>query len=395
MVYSATAAVHSLVLAAIRKSLYPDAMINNYEVVLVQGQSASGRYGDYWTDHDPVWVPVLPMAADNDADPVLAIVGTAFLLLLPMQIWSRTLRTATTQRRRVVLAWALLLFAGLIAALINVAYSLGFIFPQLRFCPMDREDPLPLTSPGVDDGVQDWDYMDRYRWNRTVADHFVHGNRSGPVSTACFYPCFARSSPLRDRADIYVVEWGYGEIIDTSIGIGVVVAAYVMVSLFTACSLTVASLANIACIPRNWRTLNVKSSTENIRGTWFAPALSSSGRAWRVSLRLWIFYNLVVARWLSFPIILAFVCHIEWLILTADPGAESFNLIGQWGVLAGALLVLLAAAISGVKFRALVRRIVKAFPGPVVRRHPRLRRAFFEQEFERTEFGQLQRRHSV
>lgn len=138
----------------------PDSsVLTNPETVFVQGRSETGVEEPARSD-GPVWMPVLPMAWDNDTDPVLAIVGTAFLLLLPMQIWSRTLRDAGTLRKRIVLAWALLLFAGLIAALVSVAYVYFYAFPQVRFCPMHEADALPLTSPGVPDGVEPWDGLD-------------------------------------------------------------------------------------------------------------------------------------------------------------------------------------------------------------------------------------------
>ena len=90
MTYSATAAIHALVLVSMRTKLIPSD-IANWMVVLVSG-TAGPSGGVDGTGINPLWLPVIPMAWDNDGDPVLAIVGTAFLVLLPMQIWSNTFK---------------------------------------------------------------------------------------------------------------------------------------------------------------------------------------------------------------------------------------------------------------------------------------------------------------
>lgn len=354
MVYSAAATIHAFVLVTMRTRLAPDVMVKNHEVVLVQGTSITGQE-EPARENGPVWMPVLPMAWENDADPVLAIVGAAFLLLLPMQIWSKTLKRAKAEHKRVVLAWALLLFAGLIAALVNAAYVTLVAFPQVRFCPMDRADRSPLSNPDVDEGIEAWDNKDWYRWNRTVTKHFVDGNTTGPLATVCYYPCFGTSWPLRDSSEIYVVEGWYGAASDADVGIGLLFGVYLAVGMFTASSLTVASLSNISCIRANWRPLDVKSSLHNIRDTWCSGTLSVLGKSWRISLRLWIFYNLIVARFLSPLILTGFVVTMEWYMWTADLGGESFKHVGQWSVLVGAMLVLLVAAVPAVA--SLLRRL--------------------------------------
>ncbi|KAH8904488.1 hypothetical protein BR93DRAFT_930520 [Coniochaeta sp. PMI_546] len=315
MVYSATAAIHALVLASIRTKMAPDAMLANYEVVRVEGTSPSGSAEDVYTNvAGSAWIPVLPMAWDNDDDPVVAITGCAFLLLLPMQIWSKSLEQAQLRRKGVVLAWAVLLFAGLIAGLVNEAYLSLYAFPQVRFCPMDREDALPFVNPGFEVGVPPWDYVDWYRWNRTIRDYFIDGTGPGPVGLSCFYPCFGTSWPLRDTSEIYAVQSGYGAIFDGDVGYGLLFVVYVLVGASSVSSLTVALLLHLPHIRDNWRPLGIRSSFDNLKAAWRSTFLSPWGRAWRAVLRLWIMWNLFVAKVLAPIIIIEFVVTFEWII---------------------------------------------------------------------------------
>jgi hypothetical protein len=123
MVYSSSAAVHAVVLAAIRRQMVPKYVTDNWQAVLVAGTTKTGLLETASTAwNSPVWLPVLPMSWDSDGDPVLNIVGSTFLLLLPMQIWSRTFEQAGLVQKRVVFTWGLLLLMGLISALVNEAY---------------------------------------------------------------------------------------------------------------------------------------------------------------------------------------------------------------------------------------------------------------------------------
>ena len=254
---------------------------------------------------------------------------------------------------------------------------------------------MPLTSPGVDDGVEPWDNLDRYRWNRTVTNHFVHGSKSDPTTTDCFYPCFGTSWPLRSNSEIYVVDWSVGYLIETNVGLGALVTAYVLVSVFTASSLTIASLVDIPSIPKNWRPLDIPSSIENIRRTWSATEMHLWDKMWRSCLRLWIPYNLVVARVLSPIVIATFIITIEWVIWNADPGGESFEHVGQWGVLVGAVLVLLAATVPWLVSRLFGSRFMGAYVWPVLKRIPFVRRHLLTlRKFREPDLGPIQRRRS-
>ena len=156
MTYSATAAIHALVLVSIRTKLIPSD-IANWMVVLVSG--TAGPSGEFdGTGNDPLWLPVIPMAWDNDGDPVLAIVGTAFLVLLPMQIWSNTFKQSRT--KSVLYLWSGTLLMGTLCALVNAAYVDVAAFTQLRFCPPGINDTIPLTNGGIDNVGMNWAQAD-------------------------------------------------------------------------------------------------------------------------------------------------------------------------------------------------------------------------------------------
>lgn len=124
MTLSSAAAFHGIILAAIRRDMAPSYLFENRfsEVVQVDGPTFANHMTDglfYNNITHESWLPILPMVRDHDGSAVLAIVGAAFLVLLPMQVWSSTLREAGIARTLVGL-WSCLLLSGLISALIYV-----------------------------------------------------------------------------------------------------------------------------------------------------------------------------------------------------------------------------------------------------------------------------------
>ena len=70
--------------------------------ILVNGTTATG-YNDT-TGDSPLWLPIIPMAWDNGADPVLSVVGTALLAVLPMQVWCTTFKDS--EAKTVLFLWS-------------------------------------------------------------------------------------------------------------------------------------------------------------------------------------------------------------------------------------------------------------------------------------------------
>ena len=73
------------------------------------------------TGDSPLWLTIISMAWDNDTDPVLSVVGTALLAVLPMQLWSTTFKGS--EAKTVLFLWSGLLFIGTVSALISASYE--------------------------------------------------------------------------------------------------------------------------------------------------------------------------------------------------------------------------------------------------------------------------------
>ncbi|KAM3528808.1 hypothetical protein NHJ13051_002209, partial [Beauveria bassiana] len=99
MVYSATTAIHAVILASIhtRLMLGIDPEAKDYEIVRVGDSLFPAKH---------------------------SLVGLAFLVLLPMQIWSLTLRESLRESsvKLLLSLWVVFLFAGALCALVAEAY---------------------------------------------------------------------------------------------------------------------------------------------------------------------------------------------------------------------------------------------------------------------------------
>ena len=96
ILYSSAAAIHAIVAAvAVLTQLITRlaAIRENYKVVLIDGASQTD-YLEQGSAGGSLWLSVIPMVYEADANAILAIVGFAFLCLLSMQARSRTLRDA-------------------------------------------------------------------------------------------------------------------------------------------------------------------------------------------------------------------------------------------------------------------------------------------------------------
>ncbi|KAM3557850.1 hypothetical protein MY1884_004300 [Beauveria asiatica] len=220
MVYSTTTAIHSVVLATIRTRLVLgiDPKADNYELVRVQSLSGPAQALSYdeaaAAGDNALWMPVVPMAWDADADPVLAIVGFTFLVLLPMQIWSLTLRESMREPgvKLLLSLWGVFLFAGSLCTLVAEAYTVG--------------------------GT--WDGQDRYHWNRTVRAHFVDKSDTRLLRNMRIYPCFDNAWPLRDVTEIKVLPGHFGSLAEGNTFWSALVAMYFLFGATSVANLSIA-----------------------------------------------------------------------------------------------------------------------------------------------------------
>lgn len=356
MLYSGTAAVHAVALAAVRTKLMPPNWRHNYEVVLVDGYSSGGiaKFNEY--PHISVvqnqiwelWMPVLPMAWDLDVDPVLAIVGAAFFVLLPMHIWSQNLRQ--TRDRPIVIAWGVLLFIGMACALAAHYHSEFWPFTQLRFCPIGQQDELPLQNDGSQTYIDKWDGIDRYRWNKTVENYFINKSEPAYIGNKCMYPCFDMQRwPLRDPTDIKATVPSDSEpkFFGTDVWFFLLIAVFMLVCSTTISGLTIAALPYF---PRSWTFSGHRTylDTRTNQPLEFAAGLLQRIKSIRkndtasVWMRAWytilLGYFLMIYYYTYFvsPLaLLFFLIIMEWLIWETDTGWETFRHVGQWSAIVG------------------------------------------------------------
>ena len=377
MTYSATAAVHAVVLVAIRTKMVPQHVMDKWFSVLAAGSTKSGVRDI--SDPNALWLPIVPMAWDNDGDPVLAIVGTAFLVLLPMQLWSSTFKRS--EAKTVLVMWSALLFVGTVCALINAAYVNLWAFPQLRFCPPGLNDTFPFTNNGPSISDVPLDLVDTYYWNRTVYNYFKGSDEQ--LSSICIYPCFSSSWPLRDATEITVLSHSTGGLFDSNTGWWILIAVYAVVCSSCISSLTVfaidssnrsSSLLNswisgisgrtlgllrpiykrtvskplfAASILCSWRKPNTQPETESEKWlTYVANRMRRQREVLASARRLYFQIVSFYARLVSPIALLFFVTWIEWFILVNDPGGETIRHVGQWGALVAFLIIGLAAFVG-------------------------------------------------
>lgn len=362
MVYSSSAAIHAVVLAAIREQMAPHSMLENFEVVRVEGVSANGTAW-YWDDNsgewvytidNSLWLPVLPMAWDSDVDATLAIVGTAFLVLLPMQIWSTTLREY--RLKIIIWLWGALLLMGMISALISVQYVNFWYFPQLRFCPHGANDSLPMMNDGTQNVGGVWDGYDWYHWNRTIEQQFMSNKSTEVLSNICIYPCFDFDWPLRDNTDVLVVE----DINDFSSSNAFFVLLVVCYALVTSTGLSSLTIAILSGLPKRLkfgelrphssqealRPWLIRRQVQRIRETWGDHRLSWTKRILQPVLFTYFLVIYIYTFLISPLVVLFFVGFMEGTIWGTDYGGESFYHVGQWSSIVALALVFIAAAIS-------------------------------------------------
>lgn len=364
MVYSGSAAIHALILATMRERMAPRSMIENYEAVRVEGVSPSGIASHYdfdreeWLEppHDhSLWLPVLPMVWDSDVDATLAIVGTSFLVLLPMQIWSRTLRKSRV--KITVWLWGALLLIGMTSALIGVQYINFWYFEQLRFCPHGARDSLPLMNDGSQTVGGVWDGFDWYHWNRTIERQFIDKKSTEALSNICIYPCFDFRWPLRDNTDIMVVEGNYSTIFGSNTFYALLVLCY---SLVTSTGLSSLTIAILTSLPRSWTFRGLRPHSDQdalklrlipqqlrwIKNAWKDHQIGWTDRILQLVLSTYFLVIYVYAFFVSPFVVLFFVGFMEWYIWGSNPGGETFYHVGQWSTIAALALVFAAAAIS-------------------------------------------------
>ncbi|OGM45128.1 hypothetical protein ABOM_006649 [Aspergillus bombycis] len=332
-------------------------------------------------------VIVQPASLELDADAVIAIVVTGYLVFLPLQCWSRIL---THQRARNLLfsLWNILMLAGAICALIYAAKNSNTP-PQYMFC----YPGLPPFDQTSSDGWQpSWRLS---TWNDSVWETLSNFSRWGQLGDICFNPCFNSSQILREPTSLqsWVAtkdsELAHPQKLWTKLAYSrrYIYSLIILCLVLNVVNLVYKFLPYRSQIPSSklvviWRErktilkglrrdLNEAFSTAReqleCKETEMCPNTSVQKSRWirarpffsvvflkafmRVLVDSAILLGLVFSMVISPFTIIAFVVWAEWTIYNDGPAQEKPQQVGQWSYLVSVAFLLLSAAILMLKYR--------------------------------------------
>jgi hypothetical protein len=317
MTYSATAAVHAVVLVSFRKRLVE----NPFEWISVD------MSGD-------LILPAWPQAWDNDCDAVLAVIGVAILALIPLQIQSQIFNHPQPEVKAILLLWAMLLLTGFACALVNEEYVGAWNFPQLRLCPHGYSDSLPVSSTGP--------HAVNQSWNNTIWELYGH-SPSNSAHAFCLYPCFNTEWPLRDNSEIIVIPQSKTTIVESMAFWITDMAVYTLVSITGAIGIMVFFIPTLDNSDSERSGLKRKVS-EFLKARPFFQR-STGCLLSRVIQHIYRQCLRTYARLFCPVALVLFIVWIE-ITLSTDVEGESIRHVGQWGALVAAALAIAAAIIA-------------------------------------------------
>jgi hypothetical protein len=330
-------------------------------------------------------VMVSPASLELDADAVLAIVVTGYLVFLPLQCWSRVLRHDRA-RNLLFYVWNALMLAGSISALVYAARTPKLPI-QYTFCYPD----LPPYSDTSNDGWQDsWRTS---TWNNSVWKTFSNMTQWGQLGDICFNPCFNTTQVLRQSTSLHVTTATDETAVPTSHGFweAILYSKRYIYSLIILCVILNCLLLTYRFLPYRSRIPSAqivviwkdrKSIWNSFKGE-IRNALKPSpmgldaneeqltltkgnsisrrmrpfftGRFLKALLRVFvdatILFGIVFSMMVSPFTIVAFVAWIEFQIYNDGPSQESPRQVGQWAYLVSIALLVISAGILTLKYR--------------------------------------------
>ncbi|KAE8395937.1 hypothetical protein BDV23DRAFT_144026 [Aspergillus alliaceus] len=326
-------------------------------------------------------IDISPAAIELDADAVLSIVVTGYLVFLPLQCWSRVF--AQDRIGYIIFSlWNVFMLAGTICSL---AY-----WPRLKKTPAQYTFCLPQLPPQdtiSSDGWETWQYQSS--WNNSVWDIFANDTLLLRLSDVCLYPCFNSSQVLRQQTSLQaVVASGtnrfakrhrfWGKVIYSQRYIYSLVGLTMVLNVLL---LLIRVLPYRSRIP-SARVRQVWQERKNIIGGlkedfYIAVHASRHSResvvektriklsSWKPASQLFtlrsatswakVIFDVIILGALLFSIVIspltviAFVVWIEYYIYHDGPSQEEPQQVGQWSSLVSVALLMISAMIY--KFR--------------------------------------------
>lgn len=380
--YAASAAIHAFIIVSNPSTVQQGSFVS---LPLIPSTSNLTTYIESIVI-DATGMFIQPDAVELDIDPITAIVVTAYLVGLPLQIWSRTMRSSIIIRYMLLL-WNLCMLAGTISALVAWPKT-NLEAPQFRFCYTGYLDPTSMNSDGWNTSYWKGD------WNSTTWNIFANPSTVWQqLSNNCIYPCFNTSQAIRQSSSLKAVvttpttkfaklhnsQHETDDVFQPLIYTSIIAFSAAQFFLYLVSMFRLGSEAMRRPIHephRLWR--HRKDVWQQLRSdmsrSWmFLRALSpwprtskrepdsathTSGSPSRrhnfiALLRLIVdvlaLLTLVAGIVISPMLVVAFICWIEWYIRNDGSTNETINQVGQWSPLVSIGVVLFAAVVYQFK----------------------------------------------
>ena len=372
--YAGTAAIEVFILVSNQAVLAP---AQNVSIPFISWSNMSNVPEDALVGINEI--EVQPNFLDLDLDATMAVVVSAYLIGLPLQSWSTSVKSSRIIRYMVFI-WNAIMFTASLCALIAWP-SINKGAQQYRLCYAALPDDTSTRSDGWNPTL--WEGS----WNATVINLFSNpGTAWQNLSDGCLYPCFNTTQILRHRDDLEARLMDSGTKFaklhssDHSEEDPFAGVIYFLIALFTAAQVIVLLSPPLHLCSRavpvyepstlwsgrialwhhfkeSWR-----SSTALFRRCWMSRHGKTdvqrnlltegtdkvSARDFMVVLRLFFDCLIITILLLSltiFPLtVIGFICWVEWYILNDGSSAEGPAQVGQWSVPLSLAIVLLATA---------------------------------------------------
>lgn len=386
--YAASAAIHAFIIVSSPPQVQPPSFVSLPFVPATSNLTSSVL--SLVTDVSGVFVQ--PDAVELDIDPITAVVVTAYLVGLPLQIWSRTMRSSMIIRYMILL-WNLCMLAGAISALVAWPTT-NLTATQYRFCYAGFLDGQSQSSDGWDSEYWKSD------WNSTIWNIFDNPDTVWQqLTNNCVYPCFNTSQVIRQSTSLKAVvttpttrfaklhnaQHDTDDEFKPLIYVAIIVFSSAQFFLYIVSVFRLGSDAMRAPIHephrlwqnrrkvgqqlrsdmrRSWtsmRTLTSRLLKRKHRRTsgqgQELPTRMSSGPSHlhnltatlRLIIDLLAILTLLAGIVISPLLVVAFICWIEWYIRNDGSTNETINQVGQWSPLVSVAVVLFAALVYQLK----------------------------------------------
>jgi hypothetical protein len=384
--YAGTAAIQTFIMvSSFQKSQDPGPVSIPW---ISSNSSLLKEFPSIITEADHVMVS--PASLELDADAVLAIVVTGYLVFLPLQCWSRIL-THDRARNLLFYVWNALMLAGSICALVYAARTPKLPI-QYMFCYPD----IPPYSDTSNDGWQaSWRTS---TWNTSVWNTFSNISQWGLIGDICFNPCFNTTQILRQSTSLHATSSTDDTAAPTSHGFwkAILYSKRYIYSLIILCLILNCVLLTYRFLPYRSRIPSAQivvlwkdrraiwsSFKEEVRNAMKPPPMdldtdldtnpgelegTAEGKSiWRrmqpiltrrflkafvhVSVDATILFGILFSMIVSPFTIVAFVAWIEFQIYNDGPSQESPRQVGQWAYLVSIALLVISAGILTLKYR--------------------------------------------